>query len=68
MALYEVAILEVPNKKEQEDGAVEKLAFGPVFVVASEPQAAALRAIMDNPEKAATIDKSKMQVLVRPFV
>jgi hypothetical protein len=68
MPLYEVAILEVPTKKEQEEGsALEKLVFGPHYVVAQDQQAAALKAVLENADKAAKIDKSRMQVLVRPF-
>ena len=68
MPLFEVAILEAPTKKEVEEGTgQEKLAFGPSFVIAKDGQSAALRAIMDAPEKASRIDKSRMQVLVRPF-
>lgn len=68
MPLFEVAILEVPTKKEQEEGsALEKLVFGPHFVVAADQQAAALKAVLENPEKASKVDKSRMAVLVRPF-
>lgn len=67
MPLFEVAILEAPSKKAAEDGATERLAFGPVFVIAKEGQSAALRAVMENPQKMTEIDKSRMQVLVRPF-
>ena len=38
--LYEVAILEKPTKKEvEENGATEKLVFGPKAVVANDPKA-----------------------------
>ena len=37
MPLFEVAIMELPSKKEiEENGAIEKLAFGPEFVVSLE--------------------------------
>lgn len=69
MPLFEVAILEVPSPKEVlESGAVERLVFGPEFVVAKDQQAAAMRAVLDNVEKAKGINQDKMQVLVRPFV
>lgn len=68
MPLFEVAILEVPTKKEaEENNASERLAFGPVFVVAKDGQSAAIKAVLENGEKAGAVDKSKMQVLVRPF-
>ena len=68
MPLFEIAILEVPTKKEVEEGnALEKLTFGPTFVVAKDAQSAAIKAIMENTEAAAKVDKSRMQVLVRPF-
>ena len=69
MPLYEVAILEVPTKKEIEEGTgEEKLVFGPKCVVSKEPQAAAIKCVLENMEGVAKIDKSRMAVLVRPFV
>lgn len=66
--LFEIVILQVPTKKEIEDnGAEEKVVFGPVMVVAKDGQTAALRAIMDNPDHVRDIDKTRMNVLVRPF-
>jgi len=68
MPLFEVAILEMPSKKELEDGtAVERLAFGPKFVVAKDAQSAAIRAVLDNAGDAGKVDQARMQVLVRPF-
>jgi hypothetical protein len=68
MPLFEVAIMEMPSKKEIDEGTgQEKLVFGPVCVVAKDGSTAAMRAVLDNPEKAVLIDKSKMAVLVRPF-
>ncbi len=66
--LYEVAILQVPTKKEAEEGAVEKLVFGPVAVMAGDAQAAAINAVLGDGAKLEGVDRSKMQVLVRPFV
>ena len=68
MPLFEVAIMEVPSAKEQEEGAKEALVFGPKFVTAKDSQAAALNAVMDNATDVAKINKDRMQVLVRPFV
>ena len=66
MPLFEVAILETPTKKEiEEDGVQEKLVFGPSAVIARDAQSAGIVAIMDN--KDIDVDKTKMQVLVRPF-
>ena len=68
MPLFEIAILEVPTKREIEDGTgTEKLAFGPAFVIAKDAQSAAIKAVLENAEKAGKIDKERMQVLVRPF-
>ncbi len=64
--LYEVAILEKPTKKEVDEGkASERLVLGPVAVVANDPQSAAIAAVLDA--KDVTIDRSRMEVLVRPF-
>lgn len=68
MPLFEVAILEQPTKKEIEEGTgEEKLVFGPKPVVAKDSQSAAIKAVLDNASDAAKIDKSRMQVIVRPF-
>lgn len=66
MPLFDVAILEKPTKKEAEQGKCERLVFGPTSVVASDEQSAAISAVMDNKEDL-KIDKSRMEVLVRPF-
>ena len=67
MPLFEVAILERPTKKEvEEQGAVEKLVFGPEPVVAKDAQSAGIAAVMgktDMPE----FKMERAQVLVRPF-
>lgn len=65
MPLFEVAILERPTKKEAEDGASEKLVFGPKAVVAADAQSAAITAVMDGEKP--VVDRARMQVLVRPF-
>lgn len=66
--LFEVAILQTPTKKEiEENSAEEKLVFGPVFVVARDAQAAAMRAVMGNMDKVKDVDQTRMNVLVRPF-
>lgn len=68
MPLFEVAILSHPTKKEAEDtGAIEKLVFGPKAVVAKDPQAAAINSVLDG-SFPTDVDKSRIQVLVRPFV
>ena len=67
MPLFEIAILETPTKKEAEEGKAEKLVFGPKPVIGKDSQSAALAAVMENPEAFTGIDKSRMQVLVRPF-
>jgi hypothetical protein len=66
MPLFEVAILEKPTKKEAEEGATEKLVFGPKAVVARDGQSAAIAAVMGD-ANGTKIDMSKAEVLVRPF-
>ena len=68
--LFEIAILERPTKKEIEDeGKIERLVFGPKCVVANDAQSAAISAVLDGngDGKKLEIDRSRMQVLVRPF-
>ena len=66
--LFEVAILEKPTKKEQEDGKSERLVFGPRAVVANDSQSAAIAAVLDGDNGSKIeVDRSRMTVLVRPF-
>lgn len=67
MPLFEIAILEMPKAKKDEERGLEKLVFGPACVVAKDSQSAALRCVMDNPDAFKSIDKDRMNVLVRPF-
>lgn len=64
MPLYEIAILEKPTKKQEEEGATEKLVFGPKAVVARDPQAAAIGAVSGHNGE---FDLNRIEVLVRPF-
>ena len=66
MPLFEVAILETPTKKEAEEGKSEKLIMAPKPVVANDEQSAAVIIAME--QKDIVVDKSRMVVLVRPFV
>jgi hypothetical protein len=67
MPLFEVAILQTPTKKEIDEGTgAEKLVYGPKAVVARDQQSAALAALLDTPLDP-TIDKNRMNVLVRTF-
>ena len=66
MPLFEVAILEIPTKKEAEEGKGERLAFGPKCVVANDLQTAGISAVLNNGEKV-DVDRNRMKVLVRPF-
>lgn len=68
MPLFEVAIIEHPTKVELERGESEKIVLQPVAVVAKDAQTAAISAILDESKKDLKLDKSRMEVLVRPFV
>ena len=65
MPLFEVAIIETPTVKEEEEGKVERLVLPPKAVIASDAQSAAVVAVME----VGTIDikKERMKILVRPF-
>lgn len=66
MPLFEVAIIEVPTKKEVEEGtSEEKLVFGPSPIIARDASMAGIKVVMANRE--IDVNQSKMQVLVRPF-
>lgn len=66
MPLYEIAILEMPEKKKDGEG-VEKLVYGPEHIIAKSDKAAANKALIQNADKLAEVDPDRIQVLVRPF-
>lgn len=66
MPVYEVCIVQKPTRKEAEDGGMEKLLYGPKAVVAKDPQAAAIGAVMGG-ELSKDADLTRLDVLIRPF-
>lgn len=64
--LYEVAIIEMPTKKEAENGKGETLILAPTPVVAKDDKTAAIIASqkVDLKDKEA----NRLEVFVRPFV
>lgn len=67
MPLFEVAIIEKPSLKEiEDDSSLEKLIFGPVAIIARNPESAGTAAIAEHgiPDG---IRKERIEVLVRPF-
>lgn len=64
MPLYEVAMIEMPTKKELEEGSVEKLLVEPTAVVAPNDQSAAIQVAM---KAKLEVDMARVKVLVRPF-
>jgi len=64
--LFEVALVQQPTKKEQEEGQMEKLIMPPTPVIARDDQSAAVAAVLQAKEKI-ECDMSRIQVLVRPF-
>lgn len=64
MPLFEVAITEMPTKKEAEEGATEKLIMAPRAVVARDQQSAAVAAAMEAGDG---FDANKSLIHVRPF-
>jgi len=66
MPVFEVLLVVKPTKREAEDGVLEKMLSEPKAVVARDSQGAALAAIMDSALDA-SVDRSRLEVLVRPF-
>ena len=69
MPLYEVAILEIPTKKQREDGAGEKLVFGPTTVIAKDDPGAIVAAMQkaNGKDRLKDVNQTMMQVITRPF-
>jgi len=68
MPLFEVAILETPTIKGAKEGEVEKLVFGPKAVVAKDEDSASVVAVLNAAEELGSVDKDRLDVLVRPFL
>jgi hypothetical protein len=66
--LFEVAIVEMPTKKDLEEGAIEKLVFGPKYVIAKDANAASIKAVLDGGQNIPEFNMDRSTVLVRPFV
>jgi len=64
MPLFEVAVIETPQKKKGK----EKLVLAPSCVIARDEQQAAMNTVLDNSDKLESIDRDYMEVLVRPFI
>lgn len=66
MPLFEVCIIEVPTRKALEDGALEKVVVEPKLVVARDSQSAGFDAVFGATLDPA-VDRTRLEVLVRPF-
>lgn len=66
MPLFEVAIIEKPTINEFEAGKPERLVFGPTAVISPDEKSAALAAVLQA-GTGVDVDRSRMEVLVRPF-
>ena len=64
--VYEVLVVVKPTKKEEEEGKLEKVIYGPDIQVAANEQAAAMQVCSENPDVAAA-DKGRLDITVRPF-
>lgn len=66
MPLFEVAIIELPTKKDAEEGTgKERLVLAPKCVLAKDAQTAGIMAVQGD--KPLEVDFARMQVLIRPF-
>lgn len=66
MPVFEVCVIQKPTKREAEDGQLEKLVTHINTVIARDSQAAAIMAIVDG-DIHADVDRTRLEVLVRPF-
>lgn len=67
MPVYEVLAVETPTKKDAEDnGAMERIVFGPKLIVAKNDQAAMIAAVVGE-DALKGVDQSRLFVSVRPF-
>lgn len=59
-------MVEKPTKKQAEEGSTEKLVMAPRAVLARDRDAAAIAAVLDG-ALPADVDRSRLEVYVRPF-
>jgi hypothetical protein len=72
MPLFGVAVVVQPTKKEREEGASERLVFGPEWEIGTDAQAVAMRLLLKAQREgkldaANDPDFNRAQVLVCPF-
>jgi len=66
--LFEIAVVEHPKTdKDGETDELEKLVFGPEWIIAETEQAAVMSVVMENAATFKKINQKRMEVLVRPF-
>lgn len=65
--LFDVVIVEKPTKKAEEDGAVEKIIFGPKTISARDREHAKTLALLDQDFVAGDAARPRVEVIVRPF-
>jgi hypothetical protein len=66
MPLFEVCIVENPTRQAAEAGALETIVTQPKLLVARDSQAAGFAAVLDA-DIPASADRTRLEVLVRPF-
>ncbi len=66
MPLFEVCIIEKPTRKAAEEGELEKMVMEPKLIIARDSQAAGFDAVFGI-HIAEGIDRTRLEVLVRPF-
>lgn len=66
MPLFEVAIIQKPTKKGQEEGELERLVLPPTHIIADSDRSASMQAILQNRTTIGD-ETARLEVLVRPF-
>jgi hypothetical protein len=65
--LFQVAVVERPTEKEEEDGAVEKILVEPTTIVAKSQNAVAMKIVQEHSSKLRDADPDRVDILIRPF-
>ena len=65
MPLFEVAIIETPKKKKQNEEPDQEKLITFDRIIAKDAQTAGFKSVMSNKEK--NVDIDRMRVIVRPF-
>lgn len=65
--IFEAIVIENPTKEQKNNDTLEELVLGPKIIIAKDANAAALSVVLDSAAALISRDRSRLEVLIRPF-